>query len=111
MRDYRMYLEDIVGAMNDIAEFFEGMSRDEFEADKKTFSAVVQQLEVIGEAVKQVLDEIRNKKPTIPWSEMAGMRDRLINAYFRIDRDLVWQVITERIPEVKPAFQELLDSI
>lgn len=72
MRDYRMYLEDVVGAMNDITEFSEGMSRDEFEADKKTFSAVVQQLEIIGEAVKQVPDDIRKRNRQFPGARWQG---------------------------------------
>lgn len=59
MRDCRLYLKDIVGAMNDIEDFLEGMNREAFESDKKTFSAVVRQLEIIGEAAKQVPDEIR----------------------------------------------------
>lgn len=110
MRDCRLYLKDIVASMDDIDDFLGGMNRETFESDKKTFSAVVRQLEIIGEAAKQVPDEIRKTRPDVPWSEMAGMRDRLIHAYFGVDQDLVWQAITERMPKVKPLLLEMLDS-
>lgn len=110
MRDCRLYLKDIVRAMDDIEDFLEGMNREAFESDKKTFSAVVRQLEIIGEAAKQVPGEIRITRPDVPWSEMAGMRDRLIHAYFGVDQGLVWQAVTERIPQVKPLLVEMLDS-
>ncbi len=110
MRDCRLYLKDIVAAMDDIENFLGGMNREAFDSDKKTFSAVVRQLEIIGEAAKQVPDEIRKTRPDVPWSEMAGMRDRLIHAYFGVDQDLVWQAVTERMPKVKPLLLEMLDS-
>lgn len=110
MRDHRLYLKDIVQAMDDIEDFLQGMNREAFESDKKTFSAVVRQLEIIGEAAKQVPDEIRKTRPDVPWSEMAGMRGRLIHAYFGVDQGLVWHAITERMPQVKPLLLEMLDS-
>lgn len=77
MRDYRLYLKDIIDAMISIEDFVEGMSREQLEADDKTSSAVVRKLEVIGEAAKQVPDEIRESNPLVPWNEMAGMRGEI----------------------------------
>jgi uncharacterized protein with HEPN domain len=111
MRDISLYLRDILRAMLAIEQFVEGISLDAFEKDDKTSSAVIRKFEIIGEAAKQIPEEIRNKYPLIPWKEMAGMRDRLIHFYFGIKYDLVWHTIKDVIPQVKPAIQEILKSL
>ncbi|MBE0427063.1 MAG: DUF86 domain-containing protein [Nitrospirae bacterium] len=111
MRDISLYLQDIIVAMLAIEQFVEGISFDEFKTDDKTSSAVIRKFEIIGEAAKQIPEEIRNKYTLIPWKEMAGMRDRLIHFYFGIKYELVWHTIKDVIPQVKPAIQEILKSL
>ncbi|MDZ7336978.1 MAG: DUF86 domain-containing protein [candidate division KSB1 bacterium] len=110
MRDYRLYLKDIVAAIESIESFIAGMSLDAFTVDDKTASAVVRKLEVIGEAAKQIPDDIRQRYPQVPWKEMAGMRDKLIHFYFGVDQRLVWQAITRRLPQVKQQVVKVLED-
>jgi len=108
MRDYGLYLKDILAAIESIEGFVEGMDLEGFRADDKTASAVMRKFEIIGEAAKQIPDDIRQKYPQIPWKEMAGMRDKLVHFYFGIDYKLVWRTIKERFPQLKPDIQRIL---
>lgn len=108
MRDYKLYLADILAAMEAIECFVAGMSFEDFVRDDKTASAVVRKLEIIGEAAKQIPVDVRRAYPQVPWSEMAGMRDRLIHAYFGVDYGLVWRTIQERIPHIGPVIRQML---
>jgi len=108
MRNHRFYLRDILDALESIEKFVQDMTFEEFKQDDKTVSAVIQKFEIIGEATKQIPDELKDKSPQIPWKEMAGMRDRLIHFYFGVDYQLVWTAIKERIPLVKGYIKKIL---
>ena len=108
MRDYSLYLKDILAAIESIEGFIAGMDLDTFQDDDKTNSAVMRKLEIIGEAVKQIPDEIRQEYSQVPWKEMAGMRDKLIHFYFGVDYHLVWKTITEGLPQVKQDVEKVL---
>ncbi len=70
--------------------------------------AVIRNFEILGEASKKVSDKIKSENPDIPWKQMAGMRDKLIHAYFSIDYNLVWDVVENEIPKIKEKFDLLL---
>jgi uncharacterized protein with HEPN domain len=110
MRDHTLYLKDILEAMNAIEKFVKGISFDEFQKSDIISSAVIRKFEIIGEAAKNIPDTVRNKYPSIPWKEMAGMRDRLIHFYFGIKYDLVWHTIKDIIPAAKSAILNILSS-
>jgi uncharacterized protein with HEPN domain len=107
LRDYKVYLKDILAAVESIEAFVQGMSFEEFRSDDKTTSAVIRKFEIIGEATKQIPDSIRRQYPDIPWKDMAGMRDRLIHFYFGVDYHLVWAAIKERLPRLKEEMQKV----
>jgi len=105
------YLDDILDAAGKIEIFTRGMSYEEFSGDDKTIYAVTRALEVIGEATKCIPHQVRERDPSLPWSEMAGMRDKLIHAYFGINRAIIWRTVRDDIPPLRPAVQRLLDDL
>jgi uncharacterized protein with HEPN domain len=110
-RDSRVYLEDIVVAADRIAAYVAGLTRPAFGQDTRTVDAVVRNLEIIGEAVKALSPEIRQRAPDVEWSKIAGLRDILIHAYFGVDLDIVWQIATERLPELRLRVHKLLAEL
>ncbi|MCG9130918.1 DUF86 domain-containing protein [Candidatus Poribacteria bacterium] len=111
MRNHRLYLKDIFEAMVAIQSFVEGMDFDLFVEDDRTTSAVVRKLEIIGEAAKNVPEMIRQKYPRVPWRNMAGMRDRIIHAYFAVDYVVVWNTLKVDIPRLQPIIQQILKDM
>ena len=103
-------LKDITRACRDIAEFIRGMDRSEFDADKKTKSAVVRQLEIVGEASKRLSPEFRQTHSDKDWRSIAGMRYRLIHGYDAVDWDLVWFVATTETPQLEHWLRRFVDS-
>ena len=109
-RDYKLFIKDIVDAIESIEKFVAGMNFEEFKNDDKTVSAVVRKLEIIGEATKNIPDEIKEKYPKLPWKEMAKIRDKLIHGYFSVDFEIVWKVIKEELPLLKPKIEGILQK-
>lgn len=93
MRRYDLYLKDISESIEKILDYTSGMDYNEFTAHSMVFDAVVRNFEIIGEAAKNIPDEIKLKCPSIPWSEMIGMRNILIHGYFGVDYSIIWNTI------------------
>jgi len=86
-------------------------SFEDFKKDDKTSSAVIRKFEIIGEAAKQVPENVKQEYSSVPWKEMAGMRDKLIHFYFGVNYELLWQTIKNRIPQIKPVIVQILQDI
>ena len=110
-RDYRLYIEDILEAMNHIKTFTDQMDYEDFVKDVKTVYAVTRAVEIIGEGVKNIPTSIRDHYPTVPWREMAGMRDKLAHEYFGVNLKVLWDTVKSAIPIVKPFFQQIMQEI
>jgi uncharacterized protein with HEPN domain len=93
-------LADIAEAARRIAEYVSGITYDAFIADTRTQDAVIRNIEIIGEAAKQVSAPLRLQHPSVPWRDMAGVRDRLIHDYSGVNLDIVWQIATTDLPDV-----------
>jgi uncharacterized protein with HEPN domain len=93
-----------------IQRYTERMDLLEFASDGMRQDAVVRNLEVIGEAARQLPEEIRDTLSTVPWHQVIGMRNLLIHAYFGVDPEIVWSVITEKLPPLVNAVQAYLSD-
>lgn len=97
--------------MGSAMKFVEGIEYDDFVKDDKTISAVIRKLEIIGEAVKKIPNEIKQSYPQIPWKDMAGMRDKLIHEYFGVDSKRIWSTVKKDIPNLKSLFDKILKDL
>ena len=104
-------LDDILDSMRLAVAYLGGRTFEEFAADQFVIDAVVRRLEIIGEATKGLSDSQRGQHPDVPWREMAGMRDRLIHAYNRIELRLVHHAVTQVIPPLIPRLEAILASL
>ena len=104
----RDFLSDIQEAVRRVMAYTTTMTYDTFLADTRTQDAVIRNLEIIGEATKNLSAELRAKHPDMPWKGMAGVRDRLIHHYFGVNLDIVWHIVTAELPDVASRIEEIL---
>jgi len=102
------YVEDILDAMEKAELLLDEVSYEQFSEDFRINYAVVRALEIIGEATKRLPTSLRDEYPDIPWRGMAGMRDRIIHGYDRVDMSIVWDVVKRDIPTIKPQIEKIL---
>lgn len=107
-RDSRVYLEDILEATRKIMAYTGSLSKAAFLEDEKTFDAVVRNLEIIGEAVKKLPEDLRAQHPALGWKKMAGLRDILIHEYFGLDAEIVWDIVKNKVPPLDREVRAML---
>jgi len=102
------YLSDIREAIQRIVTYTAGQTCEQFMQDSKTQDAVVRNLEVIGEATKNLSARLRKMYPQIPWKNLAGVRDKMIHHYFGINYEIVWTIAQEDLPGLLPLIEDIL---
>lgn len=110
-RSIKHFIEDAIEYCEKAQEFTKNMTYEEFAADEKTFLAVTRALEIIGEALKNVPDEIKNKYLGIPWREIIGFRNTVAHAYFGINSKIVFNSAREDTKYLKTVLAEILSTI
>ena len=104
-------LQDIVEAIRRIRLYVQDMDYDRFVQDTKTQDAVIRNIEIIGEAARNIPAPITEDDPTIPWKQIAGTRDRLIHDYFGTNLDIVWNIVDQELSPLLEGIQKTLDKI
>ena len=108
VEDDKLFLSHILDAADAIQEYLSGLTREGFFELRMVQDAVVRQLEIIGEATRHLSKEFRSAHPAIPWSEIAGMRDKLVHDYFGVDLEIVWETASTDVPALREKLLAIL---
>jgi uncharacterized protein with HEPN domain len=106
-----LYLHHIQDAIERIERHLTGISREEFFRGELVQDAIVRQLEIMGEAAGHVSLQARQMHPEIPWSQIVGMRNRLVHAYFQVDLAIVWEIVEGDLPPLKQQVEDMLGAL
>ena len=107
-RDYKLYLDDIVEAISRIRQFTGDLdSVESFAKDRKTFDAVVRNLEIIGEAVRNIPENVRAIYPSVEWRKMMGLRNILAHEYFGVGPEIIWDIVINKIAIFETQLREM----
>jgi uncharacterized protein with HEPN domain len=101
-RNYKVYIDDILEAIEKIESYTERLDFSEFSKDIKTVDATIRNFEIIGEAVRHIPSDIKKQHPDIPWKIMTGMRNKLVHEYFGVDKKVLWKTIKADLSSLKP---------
>lgn len=100
-KDDSIFVEHILESIEAVEKFSKGMTRSELVKNRLKQSAIIREIEVIGEAVKNISKSIKEKYKNISWREISGTRDKMIHHYFGIDLEIVWEIVKIGLPELK----------
>ena len=109
-RDWKLFLEDILESIELIRSYISGMTYEDFKKDRKTIDAVVRNLEIIGEAARNIPDNIKAEHTDIDWKGMIGLRNRIAHGYFGISLGIVWNIIKNELPSLKVKIKQILET-
>ena len=106
-REWRLYIADMREFCARVAEYTDGLSREDFEKTRLVYDATLRNLELIGEAARNVPDEVRAKAPDVPWRRVVAVRNILIHGYLGIDNDVIWDIVQNEIGKLLRALEKL----
>ncbi len=106
-QEYRVYIEEILEAIQQIESYTLNMSYEDFARNRMVLDAVLRNLEIIGEAVKNIPYDAKKKYRSIEWKKIAGLRDILIHEYFGIDVEIIWDIVKNKVPQLKMLLKQI----
>ena len=109
-RDSRVYCADILDSGTAILGFVKGLSFEQFCSDRKTYSAVIREFEIIGEAVGKLPEELKGKRPEVEWQDIKDFRNLISHEYFGVDLEIVWKIIEDDLPVLMDAIREIMPA-
>ncbi len=109
--DAKVFIEHILECIDLIEQYVEGTTRERFLDSTQLQDAVIRRIEIIGEAIKNVPPQMKDRYPDIPWKRIAGMRDILIHEYFGVDLNLTWKVATAELDELRKKMLEIKQDL
>jgi uncharacterized protein with HEPN domain len=111
MRNWEVYINDIYLCIKRIIEYTEHLSFEEFLQDNKTYDAVLRNLGIMGEAVKNIPEEIRENYNQTEWKKIAGLRDIVVHDYFGINDEIIWDIVKNKIPELRNSIESIIQDL
>ena len=110
-RGAKLYLVDIENSLGKIESYTRNLSFDDFVSNQQVIDAVVRNLEIVGEAVRNMPNNIISTHPEIPWEKIIGMRNKVIHEYFGVDEEIVWKTIREDMPVFRSQIARVLEKL
>lgn len=108
-RNWQLRISDIIGAIENVLDYIEGMTFEQFVADQKTIDAVVRNFIIIGEAASHLPEDFIEMHPDLPWREMSDMRNIVVHEYFGVDNMIVWETLENNLPPLLPLLRHLME--
>ena len=96
-----IFIKHVLDSIEAIEDFSKNMDRKELSSNRMKQSAIVREIEVIGEAVKNMSNRLKEKYPSVPWKDIVGTRDKMIHHYFGVDLDIIWNIVKTDLPDLK----------
>ena len=109
-RQHELYIEDILNSIESIEKYRQNNPEKRLGSENILTDAVIRNLEVIGEAVKNLPEDLKQERNDLPWREIAGFRDVLIHQYFKVNPDIIRDIVNNKLPELKQTVQEISEN-